>query len=79
MRTSINTWVAKYRRSDKFAGRPSFSNTYAVCNTLAGHYNSFGVKAPLPKKRLERLTRVRGGRGHMGRHAHTYKQLAEGA
>ena len=58
-RTRINSWVAKYRRSDKFAGRPSYSNTYAVCNTLAGHYNSFGTKAPLPKKRLERLQRVR--------------------
>ena len=34
------------------------SNTYAVCNALAGHYNSFGTKAPLPKKRLERLNKV---------------------
>jgi hypothetical protein len=42
---------------------PSRSNTYAVCNTLAGHYNSFGTKAPLPKKRLERLTRVGGQTG----------------
>lgn len=57
VRKGINSWVAKYRRSDKFAGRPSYSNTYAVCNTLAGHYNSFGTKAPLPKKRLERLQR----------------------
>ena len=24
VRKGINTWVAKYRRSDKFAGRPSY-------------------------------------------------------
>ena len=28
-------------------------------NALAGHYNSFGPTAPLPKKRLERLRKVR--------------------
>lgn len=37
------------------AFRAPRSVTYAVCNTLAGHYNSFGVDAPLPKKRKERL------------------------
>ncbi|GBF95184.1 photosystem II repair protein, chloroplastic [Raphidocelis subcapitata] len=57
VRKGINGWVAKYRRSEKFAGRPSYGNTYSVCNTLAGHYNSFGTKAPLPKKRLERLNK----------------------
>ncbi|KAI8465021.1 MAG: photosystem II Pbs27 [Monoraphidium minutum] len=57
IRKGINGWVAKYRRNDKFAGRPSYGNTYAVCNTLAGHYNSFGTKAPIPKKRLERLNK----------------------
>jgi hypothetical protein len=34
--------------------------TYAALNALAGHYNSFGTTAPLPKKRLERLRKVRG-------------------
>jgi hypothetical protein len=24
VRKGINTWVAKYRRNDKFAGRPSY-------------------------------------------------------
>lgn len=38
------------------------SNTYSVCNALAGHYNSFGNEAPVPKKRLERLVKVRGCR-----------------
>ncbi len=33
--------------------------TYAAVNALAGHYNSFGPTAPLPKKRLERLRKVR--------------------
>jgi hypothetical protein len=35
------------------------SNTYSALNALAGHYNSFGATAPIPKKRLERLTKVR--------------------
>lgn len=34
------------------------SNTYSALNALAGHYNSFGATAPIPKKRLERLTKV---------------------
>lgn len=33
-------------------------NTYSALNALAGHYNSFGATAPIPKKRLERLTKV---------------------
>lgn len=33
--------------------------TYAALNALAGHYNSFGTASPLPKKRLERLRKVR--------------------
>lgn len=35
------------------------SNTYSALNALAGHYNSFGATAPIPKKRLDRLTKVR--------------------
>lgn len=57
IRKDINSWVAKYRRDDKFSGRPSFSNTYSAINALAGHYNSFGTQAPIPKKRLDRLTK----------------------
>ena len=30
-------------------------NTYTALNALAGHFNSFGTTAPLPKKRLERI------------------------
>lgn len=33
-------------------------NTYSALNALAGHYNSFGATAPIPKKRLDRLTKV---------------------
>lgn len=57
LRKDINSWVAKYRREPKVSGRPSFGNTYSALNTLAGHYNSFGVQAPVPKKRLERLNK----------------------
>ena len=33
--------------------------TYTVLNALAGHFNSFGNNAPLPKKRLDRIVKVR--------------------
>lgn len=39
-------------------------NTYSVLNALAGHYNSFGATAPIPKKRLERVLKVRAWAGH---------------
>lgn len=55
LRKEINTWVATYRREPKVSGRPSYGNTYAALNALAGHYNSFGLTAPIPKKRMERL------------------------
>merc|ERR1711964_133269 len=55
LRTAINSWVAKYRREPKFAGRPSYSNMYSAVNALSGHYNNFGPTAPIPKKRLERV------------------------
>lgn len=35
------------------------STTYTVLNALAGHFNSFGNNAPLPKKRLDRIVKVR--------------------
>lgn len=57
VRVKTNSWVAKYRRDQQFAGRPSYSNMYSALNALAGHYNSFGPDAPLPKKRLERVTK----------------------
>lgn len=60
LRKDINAWVAKYRRDDKFSGKPSFGNTYSALNALAGHYNSFGATAPIPKKRLDRLTKELG-------------------
>nr|8R2I_2 Chain 2, Chain U, Predicted protein [Chlamydomonas reinhardtii] len=55
LRKDINNWVAKYRREPKVSGKPSFGNTYSALNALAGHFNSFGATAPIPKKRLERL------------------------
>lgn len=54
-RKKINDWVAKYRRDGGVAGRPSFGNTYSALNAVAGHINSFGPTAPIPKKRLERV------------------------
>ncbi len=55
LRKDINSWVATYRREPRVSGRPSYGNTYSALNTLAGHYNNFGVDAPIPKKRRERL------------------------
>lgn len=60
LRKDINVWVAKYRREPKISGRPSYGNTYSAFNALAGHYNSFGTQAPIPKKRLERLVKELG-------------------
>ncbi|KAK9814214.1 hypothetical protein WJX72_002368 [[Myrmecia] bisecta] len=57
VRKQTNDWVAKYRRDGSKSGRPSYGNTYSALNALAGHYNSFGLTAPLPKKRLERITK----------------------
>lgn len=48
-------WVARYRRDDRFAGKPSFSNLYSAVNALAGHYNSFGATTRIPAKRLDRV------------------------
>lgn len=51
-------------RSDaEFSGRPSYGNVYAAVNAMAGHLNSFGPTAPVPKKRLERMLKVRKGCG----------------
>jgi photosystem II Psb27 protein len=55
LKETINSWVSKYRREPKFAGRPSFSNMYSAVNALSGHFNNFGPNAPIPKKRLDRL------------------------
>ncbi|KAL6764367.1 photosystem II Pbs27-domain-containing protein [Haematococcus lacustris] len=57
LRKEINGWVADFRREPKVAGRPSYGQTYSVLNALAGHYNSFGATAPIPKKRMERITK----------------------
>ena len=55
IRTATNAWVAKYRRDNAFSGKPSYGNTYSALNAVAGHINSFGPEAVLPKKRLERV------------------------
>ncbi|KAI3430550.1 hypothetical protein D9Q98_005143 [Chlorella vulgaris] len=57
VRKEINDWVARYRRDTSFSGRPSYGNTYSAVNAVAGHLNSFGPTAPIPKKRLERLVK----------------------
>jgi hypothetical protein len=35
------------------------SNTYSALNAVAGHYNNFGTKYPLPVKRAERALKAR--------------------
>merc|ERR1712100_735831 len=55
LKTEINRWVAKYRREPKFGGRPSYNNMYSAVNALSGHFNTFGLSAPVPKKRLDRV------------------------
>ncbi|GHP07275.1 hypothetical protein PPROV_000601600 [Pycnococcus provasolii] len=55
LRKEINTYVAAYRREDRVLGRPSFGNTYSALNAIAGHYNSFGTKTNLPKKRMDQV------------------------
>jgi hypothetical protein len=35
------------------------SNTYSALNAVAGHYNNFGTKYPLPAKRAERALKAR--------------------
>ena len=48
-------WVSRYRRDPKFSGRPSFSLMYSAVNAIDGQLVSFGLKANLPKKRLDRM------------------------
>lgn len=59
LKKEMNDWTAKYRNSGE-GGRPSFSNMYSAVNALAGHWTSFGADAPVPKKRMARITKVRG-------------------
>lgn len=58
LKKEMNDWTAKYRNSGE-GGRPSFSNMYSAVNALAGHWTSFGADAPVPKKRMARITKVR--------------------
>lgn len=48
-------WVSRYRRDGKFSGRQSFSLMYSAVNALDGQLVSFGLKANVPKKRLDRM------------------------
>lgn len=50
-----NNWVATYRRDPSVSGRPSYGYVYSVVNAVEGHYNNFGTKAPIPKKRMARI------------------------
>lgn len=58
LKKDMNDWTSQYRNSG-LAGRPSFSNLYSVVNALAGHWNNFGADAPVPKKRIGRIMKVR--------------------
>eukprot|EP00667_Euglena_gracilis_P015539 EG_transcript_16166 len=55
LRRDMNSYVAKYRRDTRYGGRASFGNVYSVINAVAGHYNTFGVKTPIPKKRATQI------------------------
>lgn len=63
-RFHLNYMIPTYtlpRRDTSFNGRPSYGNTYAAVNAITGHINSFGYTQPLPKKRSERIVKVRLG------------------
>ena len=55
VRSAGIAWVAKYRRQNEYAGRPSYGATYTAVNALAGHVNNFGTGTPIPAKRADRL------------------------
>lgn len=57
LKKTSNDWVAKYRRDDTVSGRPSYGYVYSAVNAVQGHYNNFGTKAPIPKKRAERIVK----------------------
>ena len=54
-RLLTNAWVARYRRDKGITGKPSYGNVYSALNAVSGHYNNFGTKYPLPKKRQDRV------------------------
>ena len=60
-------------------GRRRDSNTYSALNAVAGHYNNFGTKYPLPAKRAERALKARSQNAclHARTHAHrlTHERL----
>merc|ERR1712205_35671 len=57
LKGSSNDWVAKYRRDNSVSGRPSYGYIYSAVNAVQGHYTNFGTKAPIPKKRAERIVK----------------------
>lgn len=54
----MNAALLTHRRL-QVGGRPSFTNLYSAVNALAGHWNSFGPEAPVPKKRFARIEKAR--------------------
>jgi len=54
-RALTNEWVARYRRSGDYSGRPSYGLTYSALNAVSGHFNNFGTKYPFPAKRKDRV------------------------
>ena len=54
-RALTNEWVARYRRSGEYSGRPSYGLTYSALNAVSGHFNNFGTKYPFPAKRKDRV------------------------
>lgn len=54
-RALTNEWVARYRRSEEYSGRPSYGLCYSALNAVSGHFNNFGTKYPFPQKRKDRV------------------------
>lgn len=55
LKVTANAWVARYRRDKEISGKPSYGLVYSAVNAVEGHYNNFGSKAPIPKKRADRI------------------------
>ncbi|CEM34402.1 unnamed protein product [Vitrella brassicaformis CCMP3155] len=55
LKKEMTDFFSYYRRFNAVSGRTSFSNMYTAINVMAGHYQSYGYKVPLPEKRRKRL------------------------
>ena len=58
--SSVTQHFLTSKTLDEHEERVDCRNTYSALSALAGHYNNFGPDTNVPKKRLDRLTKVRG-------------------